>query len=162
MMILKLTVFVLCTLLVLFAMGYLLWKLYRGLKIFYGHDSEDIAERILDTADQLGVDTSGVRKLIEVTIGEKICDLGPIEARAYGRLEIEYSAWVSRADSTIFSTTLSEPGEGKTCARYWYKGRGNSSPNPFFFTLFRLALRQNLRQRKAERKNAILKALSRR
>ncbi len=96
MTILKLTIFILWTLLVLTGMGYIIRRLYKGLKTFHGYKSDEMTGRILDTADSLGVNTQGVRKLIEVTIGEKIRDLGIIETRTYGRAEIKYSAHISK------------------------------------------------------------------
>jgi len=96
MTILKLTLFILWTLLVLTAMGYIIRIFYKGLKTFHGYKSDEMTGRILGTADSLGVSTQGIRKLMEVTIGEKIRDLGIIETRTYGRAEIKYSAHISQ------------------------------------------------------------------
>ena len=96
MIVIKLALFILWSLLVLAFMWFMLRMLWRTFRTFRGHVSDDMAERLLDTADSFGADTSGVRKLLEVMIGEKVRDLGIIEQRTYGRLDIAYHAWLSR------------------------------------------------------------------
>lgn len=95
MVILKAILFIVWTLFVLAVMLYILRILWRVLKAYFGHAPGDPAERILDMADQFGADTSGIRSLWEVTIGKKIRDLGSIERRSYGGLQIEYVAQLS-------------------------------------------------------------------
>lgn len=101
MTILKLVLFILWTLFVLAIMGYILRKLYRALKVFHGHTSADMAERILDTAEQIGVDTAGVRKLLEVTIGKRSTISASLKpARMEDRISsIPPRSTVSRANS---------------------------------------------------------------
>ncbi|NQU08284.1 MAG: hypothetical protein HQ583_06955 [Candidatus Abyssubacteria bacterium] len=79
-------------------MLFMLRTLWRTFRTFRGHLSDDMVERLLDTADSFGADTSGVRKLLEVMIGEKVRDLGIIEQRTYGRLDITYHAWLNRVE----------------------------------------------------------------
>ncbi len=98
MMVIKLALFVLWLLLVLGIIWFLLRMLWKTFRTFHGHVSDDMAERLLDTADSFGADTSGVRKLLEVTIGEKVCDLGIIERRIYGRLDIAYHACLNQVE----------------------------------------------------------------
>jgi len=94
-MILKAILFIIWMLFVLAIMFFILRMLWRVMRTYLAHTSDDPAERILDAADQFGADTSGIRKRLESTIGEKVRDLGFIEARSYGGLKIEYSAHLS-------------------------------------------------------------------
>ena len=92
MTIVKLILFLIWTLLALAFMAFVIRILWRGLRALHGDRSGDTAERILDTAGEIGVDTTAVRKLLEITIGKPIGDPALIEGRTYGRLEIEYFA----------------------------------------------------------------------
>lgn len=91
-MILKVSLFVLFTIAALTIMFLVLRLLWRGTKTFLRRPSTDTAQRILDTADLLGIDTTGVRGVLSKTVGEKVRDLGPIESRTYGGAAIQYSA----------------------------------------------------------------------
>jgi len=60
-------------------MVYVLRKMYKMLKTIDGDNPGDLTERVPDAAEQVGIDTSGVRKLMESTIGEKVRDLPTVQ-----------------------------------------------------------------------------------
>ena len=97
--------FALFTAAILVAIVLIFRKVYRVLKVFREHASDDMVERVLAVADEVGLDTSGVRKVIDAVIGHKIRDLGLIEEHKWGATTAIYSAQLNdiQGNDTGFS-----------------------------------------------------------